>query len=428
MHDVSTVTGAVKTRRRWATGGLLGLVIVVNYLDRGNLSIALPVIRHDWSLSNLQVGIILSAFQWTYAFANVPMGWAVDRFGPRRVIIAAGLAWTLAAAATGLATGLAALVGLRAFLGLAESPMFPAGIKVVDSWFPHREKAVAVASFEVAVQIGLAVAPILAALLIVSLGWRLMFAAIGALSVLPLLIWFFAYREPENDPALNPEERLLIMSGRKQTVSAPPSFAEWRGLFTQHQTWAMIAGGLSFAGMQSFYAWLPIYLHQTRHFSLVKAGSSVSLLGLAGIAGVITGALLSDLAIRRGWQVLAARRLLVVTGSLLGAAAIAATALLQGSGAMLAAIAVGSLAGGLAAASWWALVPAVAPNDRLVASLGSLQNGGAFLGAAVGPLLIGWLLDHGYDFHTILAVSAGFALLGAVIYGVVLRRPIEAYS
>jgi ACS family glucarate transporter-like MFS transporter len=218
------------------------------------------------------------------------------------------------------------------------------------------------------------------------------------------------------------------MSGRKQHDAAPPSFAEWRRLFAHLQTWAMMAGGVSFAGMQSFYAWLPIYLHQTRGFSLVKAGGSVSLLGLASIFGVVTGALLSDHAIRRGWQVLAARRLLVVSGSLLGAAAIGATAFLQGSGAMLAAIAVGSLAGGLAAASWWALVPAVAPNDRLVASLGSLQNGGAFLGAAAGPLLIGWLLDHGYDFHAVLAASAGFALLGAAIYGIVLRNPIREYS
>jgi len=425
MHDLSTLPIAVKTKRRWAIGSLLGLVIVVNYLDRGNLSIALPVIKHDWSLGNLQVGIILSAFQWTYAFANVPAGWAVDRFGPRRVIIVAGLAWTLSAAATGLATGLAGLVAARAFLGLAESPMFPAGIKVVDSWFPHREKAVAVASFEVAVQIGMAGAPILGALLIASFGWRLMFVAIGALSLIPLLIWYIAYRQPENDHALQADERVLIMSGRKQNEAVPPSLAEWRGLFTHVQTWAMIAGGLSFAGMQSFYAWLPIYLHQTRHFSLVKAGGSVSLLSVAGIVGVVTGALLSDLAIRRGWQVLAARRLLVVAGSLLGAAAIAATAFLQGSNAMLCAIAIGSFASGLAAASWWALVPAVAPNDRLVASLGSLQNGGAFLGAAVGPLLIGWLLDHGYDFHAVLAASAGFALLGAVIYGIVLRKPIR---
>jgi MFS family permease len=424
MHDLTTIAGTVNTRRRWTTGGLLGLLIVVNYLDRGNLNIALPAIRHDWSLTNFQVGMILSAFQWTYAFANVPMGWAVDRFGPRRVIIAAGLAWTVSAAATGISTGLAGLVAVRAALGLAESPMFPAGIKVVDSWFPHREKAGAVALFEVAVQIGLAAAPILGALLVVRFGWRLMFVIIGALSIIPLLIWVRSYRQPEQDSALHPDELVLILSGRKQRVPKPPRLSEWRGLFTHVQTWAMIAGGVSFAGMQSFYAWLPIYLHQTRHFSLVKAGGSVSLLSLAAMIGIITGALLSDLAIRRGWEVLAARRLLVVAGSLLGAAAIAATAFLQGSGAMLAAIAVGSLAGGLAAASWWALVPAVAPNDRLVASLGALQNGGAFLGAAVAPLLVGWLLDHGYDFHTVLVVSAGFALLGAAIYGMALRRPI----
>jgi len=412
------------TNRRWTTGGLLALLIVFNHLDRWNLSIAIPSIRRDLSLTNLQFGMILAAFQWSYAVSNVPMGLIVDRFGPRRVVAAAGLAWTFCAAVTGAMTSLLGLIAVRACLGVAESPIFPAGIKVVDAWFPNREKAAAVAMYEVAVQIGMTGAPLLGALLLVRLGWRLMFVSVALLSLVPLLIWFLRYRQPEDDVALKTDERALILAARDMTRSAPPSFAAWGSLFTHFQTWAMIAGGISYAGMMSFYLWLPIYLQQTRHFSIVRAGGSMALLGLIGIAGVTSGAFLSDFLIRLGCQVLAARRLLVTGGAMLGGLAIGCTAFFQGDTAMLVAIGAGSFASGLMSASWWALVPAIAPDARLVASLGSLQNGGAYLGAAIAPLVIGRLLDIGFNFHAVLAISAAFAALCATIYGIALRSPI----
>jgi sugar phosphate permease len=425
MGDVSRIRHAKSTWRRWTIAGLLVMTIIVNYLDRGNLSIAMPTIRHDLSLDDQQMGLVLSAFQWTYAIAIVPMGLVVDRIGPRRAVIAAGLAWTLCAAATGLARNLTGLVLFRACLGLAEAPTFPAAIKVVDSWFPNREKALSVAMYEVAVQVGSAGAPLLGALLISRLSWRFMFVTMGLLSLVPLLIWFLRYRQPEDDPLLEPEERRLIMSGRTNERTEATSFAEWRSLFRHRQTWTMIAGGLSFSGMYGFYLWLPIYLQQTRHFSLLRAGGSMSLLGLAGITGVVTGAFLSDLLIRRGFDVLVARCAVIAGAALLGATTIAGAAVFHSNLALLAAIAIDMFACSMISAPWWALVPVVSPSARLVASLGSLQNGGSFLGAAISPLAIGWLLDHGFDFKAVLALSAGFALSTAVIYGAVLRNPIK---
>jgi sugar phosphate permease len=428
MTALLTKLRVTKTSRRWTTGGLLALLIIVNQLDRGNLSIAIPSIRKDLPLTNLQVGMILGAFQWTYAISNIPMGLIVDRFGPRRVVAFAGLVWTLCAAATGLMTSLVGLVAMRACLGVSESPIFPAGIKVVDAWFPNTEKAAAVAMYEVAVQIGMTGAPLLGALLVVQLGWRTMFVAVALLSLVPLLFWFLRYRRPEEDGLLAPEERALILAGRETTVAAPPSVGEWGNLFRYVQTWAMMAGGFSYAGMMAFYLWLPIYLQQTRHFSIMRAGGSLALLGLVGIAGVTSGALLSDFLIRRGLQVLAARRLLVTGGALLGGAAITYTAFYQSDATMLIAIGVGSFASGLMSASWWALVPAIAPDRRLVASLGSLQNGGAYLGAAIAPLVIGKLLDTGFTFHAVLAISSAFAAVCAVIYGILLRDPMEPHN
>ncbi len=424
MHDIVPPPHAVTTNRRWAVGTLLSLLIMVNYMERGNLTIAIPVIKHSLKLDNLQAGMILAAFQGVYAFSNVPMGWIVDRFGPRRVIMFAGTAWTFCAAATGLANSLVALMIIRACLGVSESPIFPAGIKVVDSWFPNREKARAIAMYEVAGQIGVASGPLLGAIFILSLGWHLMFVAMASLGVLPVAIWFIFYRQPENDSRLKNEERALIMAERKQSRLDPASISEWFGLFTYPQSWLLFFGGMSFAGWQGFYLWLPIYLREARHFSLVHAGGSVSLLSLGGIAGLIVGSLFSDQLIRRGRQPLSARRITIVLGALLGGAAISCTAFFQSDAGLLTTLAIGSFAGGSITASWWSLVPVVAPNPRLVASLGSMQNSGIMVGSSILPVVIGGLLDHGYNFYVIISVSAAFSLLSATIYGVLLRKPI----
>jgi len=405
---------------------LLSWIIIVDLFARSNLGIAIPTIRHQFSLTNLQVGTIFSAFQLAYALSHVPMGLIVDRFGVRRVILFAGLAWTVFAAATGLVTSLATLLAMRVGLGITESPVFPAGIKIVDAWFPNREKALAVATYEVAVQIGFAGAPLLGALILVNIGWRQMFVAMALLSLIPLAIWFFYYKQPENDEKLTTAERDLIMTGRTDTSNTPPKLSEWFALFTQIQPWGMVAGGVSNAMLMGAYLWLPIYLQQSRHFSVVHAGGSLSLFGLAGIAGVIAGALLSDRLINRGGEVLASRRKVLVLALLLASAAITCTTLFQSNAAMLITISIGYFGTGLGTAPAWALVPAISPNPKLVASLGSLQNGGWQLGLAISPLAIGWLLDHGFEFHFILGISAGFAVLSALIYGALLRSPMRS--
>jgi sugar phosphate permease len=187
----------------------------------------------------------------------------------------------------------------------------------------------------------------------------------------------------------------------------------------------MIVGAVCYAMMSGFYLWLPIYLQQWRHFSVLHAGGSISMFGLAGIIGVILGALLSDRLIAGGMPVLAARRMVVVGSILFAGSAILCTAIFQSNLAMLVTITVGSFAMGLGTASAWALVPAVVPNAKLIASLGSLQNGAWQLGGAIAPLAIGALLDRGFNFHIILAFSAAFALLSALIYGFVLRTPMQ---
>ena len=104
---------------------VLGLAVILNYVDRANLATAAPLVQSELALSPAQIGLLLSSFFWVYAPAQVLAGWLVHRFDIR-IVLAAGLAlWALATLMTGLAAGFASILLLRLILGLGESVMFP---------------------------------------------------------------------------------------------------------------------------------------------------------------------------------------------------------------------------------------------------------------------------------------------------------------
>nr|WP_269110950.1 MFS transporter [Acetobacter senegalensis] len=424
METSTPVTAKRRSgHRRWFVCSQLALIIMVNYLDRGNLGVVLPQIQKEFALSNSQLGLVMSAFQWTYAFANVAMGFAVDFIGPRWLILIAGMGWTICAASTGIAQGLLGLVAARALLGLMESPMFPAGIRIVTTWFPDRERAVAISFYEIATSTGNLLAPLLAAILAQLFGWRVMFLTIAALTIPLLGFWAFFYREPEADPKLSRREYDYIQSGISQSgMGRRPGITQWLFLLTQWRTWIMITGGMSLAGTQSFLLWLPNYLQLVQHFSLLEVGKTLSVFGLFHIAGIILGSFLSDRLVRRNVPVLRARTLVLSAGAFCGGIMLAFVALTSSLPPLLVLVSSGYFFLGIGVTSWWALVPVAAPRAELVASLGSLQNGGLFLGMALSPLLSGWLLDHGYGYGVLMVFSSAFGAMAAVLYGYVLPR------
>ncbi len=414
---------------RWAIIGVITLLTVTNYLDRGNLSVAAPLIERDLGVDNTAMGIVLSAFIWPYALMNLPTGWLIDRFGARALITIAAALWSVIATLTGFMRGISGFVALRVGLGISEAPLFPGALKATNAWFPDHERAAATSVYIAATQVGLAIAPPIATALMLAFGWPAMFIIMGLFGFAALALWLAIYREPDDHARVHPEELAYIRAGQRRRAAAarPPaervSAAEWMGLFRYGSIWTMIVGGFCLQYVFWFYiAWLPTYLERTHHFTIHRAGLVAAAPFVAGAVAVLLGGTVSDMLVRRGVEAFTARRVTITAGALLTAAAMIATAFSTNAGLAVVLLTIGMFTYSLSSAPYWALATDVVQTPRLVASVGSIQNFGGFFGGACAPIVTGIIVDRSGSFLLAILLTGVLALVSAVMYGIVLRR------
>ena len=245
----------------------------LNYVDRATLSIANPLIRQDLGLSIADMGLLLSAFLWAYAFCQLPGGALTDRIGPRRLLGIGLLVWSLAQGLAGMVGSFWQFVIARVFLGAGEAPMFSGAARVVRDWWNVRDRALPTGIWNCSSSLGPTIAPPLLTVLMLTLGWRWMFVLMGVFGVLIAIAWFGIYREVE-EVALSGEEAHHLTEGEEER---PPdqhvTFAEWGRLFRFRVTWGLILGFFGIVYMVwLFQAWLPGYLEMQRHMSIRATG------------------------------------------------------------------------------------------------------------------------------------------------------------
>ncbi|MCQ6246381.1 MFS transporter [Streptomyces malaysiensis] len=419
---------------RWAVIGAITVLTITNYLDRGNLSVAAPLIADDLGFSNTETGLILSAFIWPYAIMNLPAGWAVDRWGPRLLMtLAAGL-WSVAGALTGAARSVSVFLGLRVVLGVAEAPLFPGALKATSEWFPEHEKARATSIYIAATQVGLAIAPPITTALMIAFGWQLMFVIVGLLGFVGVIGWMAVYRRPEDHPRLSAEERIYIekdrgeRADRQEQRAGQPTVSgsaggDWARLFRYPTIWAMMLGAFCLQYVFWFYiTWLPGYLESAQHFSITTAGLVSALPYVAGGIAVIIGGRFSDMLVKRGMLAMHARRRTIAGGALLTGLALLGTAFSNGPVAAVTMLTLGMFAYSLTTASYWALAADVVSTDRLVGSVGSIQNFAGFLGGAFAPIATGMIVDRFGGFVPALIIAAALLVVTSVMYGGFVNR------
>ena len=159
-------------RRRWTIGVLLGVGILINYFDRVNISVAAPQLQQEFHLTPTDLGLLFSAFFWSYAILQVPVGMILDRFGVTNVSRIGAFLWGVASALVAFATGFGTIFGARVLLGVAEAPAFPANSKATGYWFPRGERATATAIFDAAAKFSNVIGVPLVAFAVVGFGWR----------------------------------------------------------------------------------------------------------------------------------------------------------------------------------------------------------------------------------------------------------------
>lgn len=418
---VLTAAERKTVRIRWFLVGFLILGGVVNYIDRSTLSVANTTIAEEFSLDAFQMGLLLSAFSWPYAIANLPAGYLVDKFGPKKMFAFAAGGWSLVTMITAAANSFGFLYAARVALGIAESPFFTSALKVNERWFNKSERALPVSLVNTGSQIANAIAPPLLTFLLLTMSWRGMFLIVGVLGIVIALVWVRIYR----DPTLK-EQSLIKGAEAEARVIASVEKVRWGQLFAHRNTWFMIIGAFGiFYTVWVYLTWLPSYLQTARGFSLADSGWLASLPFLCGIVGVIFGGWLSSRLVKRGVKTVLARKIPIVGGALLAAASVLPVAYVDNTPLAIALLSVGYFASQVPIGCLWTLASDIAPSNQ-VASLGAIQNFGGFIGAAVAPVVTGAILtatDGNYTF--VFLIGGVLLLVGALSYGLFVKEPVE---
>jgi ACS family D-galactonate transporter-like MFS transporter len=382
----------------WRIVTLLVLSVSINYIDRGNLSIAAPLLKDEMGISPSQLGILLSSFFWTYAAFQIISGWLVDRFNVKWVMAAGFFFWSLATAATGQVKGFALLLVLRMALGIGESVAYPCYSKILASHFAEHQRGLANALIDAGTKCGPALGTLLGGVLIAHFGWRPFFIVLGLGSMLWLPPWF----------RWMPQGHHLAARVSRQV----PSMAE---ILSKRAAWATFAG--HFCANYFWYfllTWLPFYLVREQHFSLKLMATIASLAYFVTAAASAATGWISDHLIAAGATPTRVRK--TCTGAGLGfATVVLAVTLVPDPTLSIVLLMTACVSYGVYASSHWAITQTIAGPDAAGKWTG-MQNFVANLAGVAAPVITGFVVDRNSQFFWAFAVTAAVVLAGASIY------------
>ena len=299
---------------RWWIGGILFASTVINYIDRQTLSILAPYLKQEYHWTNTDYANIAIAFRVAYTIGQTVCGRLMDRVGTRRGLTISVIWYSTVSLMTSLASSISSFAVFRFLLGAGESANWPGASKAVSEWFPKRDRALAAAFYDSGSSVGGAVAPFLILPLYLRWGWRVAFAVPGVLGFLWLLVWRRMYHLPRQHPNISDRERQMILAESGEAEISPTPRPRLRDLLKLPQTWGtIISKGLTDPVWFFITDWFPIYL-VAKGISLGSGLIAVWIPFLAADLGNFFGGAASGYLIRRGWQLGAARKALVVFG------------------------------------------------------------------------------------------------------------------
>ncbi len=422
MSATMEATPKVKSIQRTALA-MLVVAGAVNYIDRATLAVANPLIREELGLSISQMGYLLSAFLWSYAFSQLPTGAMVDKLGPRRLLTIGLSLWSLAQLLGGLVHSFTQFFTARLLLGVGEAPQFPTGARVVRDWFNPRDRGLATGIFNCASTLGTAIALPLLTFLMLSFGWRATFVIMGVAGLLVAAVWFTLYRDPQN-VALTADETAYRTEGDPPGQRTEVSFREWKLLFRFRTTWGMILGYFGCIYLTWIYsAWLPGYLEIERHMSVKATGIAAAIPFACGVVGGVLGGYLADVLVRRGVSPVNSRKYPAALALLGTSACTLAAAYVTSNTLAVMFISASLFLVYVTSTCAWALSSVAAPTN-CTASIGAMQNFGGYLGGALAPTVTGLIVQSTGSFVLALVVGAVIGVASAASYLFVVRDPI----
>ena len=422
---MTAMTTALRIPRvRWGIGALLGAGVLINYFDRINLSVGAPQLQQEFGLTDGELGWLFSGFFWSYALLQIPSGMILDRFGVTAVYRVSSFLWSLTSAMTALAGGFGGVLAARLLLGVAEGPGFPASAKATGYWFPRGERAMATSIFDAAAKFANVIGVPLVALAIVQFGWRWGFGITGILSFLYFLAFLIVYRDPSRHPRLSSVERDYIRAGGA-TPEGPAESGEVAMLgylLRNRKVWGLTIGFSAYGySFYLFLTWLPNYLVQSMHMSILKSAGFTAIPWIcATVAGLGVGGWLSDHLIARGYEETPVRKTVLVVGMLLGLAVFGATVTTN---PVWAIVWISVALSGLAAASpvGWSIPSLIAPRGG-TGTIGGIMNFLNNMMGVVAPVTTGYIVGATGSFVGAFLAAGIVLVIGIVAYVFILGR------
>jgi MFS transporter, ACS family, D-galactonate transporter len=409
------------SQRRFFIAAMLFVSVVINYLDRSNISIVGPQLSSALHLTPVKLGVVLSGFGWTYFAFQIPCGWLVDRIHPRYLFAGILSLWSLATLSLGLAAGFASLLLLRLTVGAFEAPSYPINNRVATTWFGEDERAGAIAFYTSGQYVGLGFLTPLLTWIDATYGWRAVFAVTGGIGLTWAIVWFLVYRDPGQFRGVNQAEVDRIrrnggipdLSQRIEQRRKSFAWADWKAVLGQRRLWGIYIGQFGLNATQYFFlTWFPTYMVTYRHVNFAKSGWLQALPFLAGFAGVLLGGASSNAMLRRGISLTLARKVPIIAGMLLSCSIVLAN-YVHTPLAISACLALAFFGTGFGSITW-SLVSAMAP-EHLIGLTSGVFNFVGNLAAVVVPLTVGFLIK-GNEFTRPLTAVSLMTLAGACSY------------
>lgn len=412
-------TGRNKFKMRYVILALVFVNIVINYMDRTNVSIAMPELSKELNLSTVQQGLIFSAFGWIYAAMQVPGGIMLDKFGSRIMYFISLFGWSLMTIFQAATHSFGQLLGLRLGVGFFESPVMPANNRAISYWFPEDERGTAIGIYSSAQFLGLAFSMPILYLIHNSIGWRGLFIVTGVIGIVWSFVWYVLYSDPQKNKWVSQYELDYIkergavfeteVSEKKKSKLTKGNLKK---LFTKKLIGIYI-GQFAISGTFWFFlTWFPSYLTEEKGLSLSKTGFLSSIPYLSAFVGVILAGIISDKLSKQGFSKSLSRKIPVISGLLL-------TLLIMGANfttnpyLIITFMSIAFFGNGLATITW-VFVTLLSPKELLGLAGGIFNLCGA-LSSIVIPIVIGFLVAGG-NFSYALIFIAFIAFLGALSY------------
>lgn len=387
---------------------MLCAMYFITYLDRVNVSTAAAGFGKEFGLSNIQIGLVFSAFAYPYFVFQIIGGWVSDRFGAKKTLLFCGTLWAIGTISTGLASGLASLVAARLLLGLGEGATFPAATSAMSRWVAKEKRGFAQGITHASARIGNAVAPGAIVVIMAVYGWREAFYISGVISLLWVALWAMTYTEhPKDHPRITKEELDALPLPK---IKAP--YVPWLALFKRMMPVTIVYFCYGWT-LWLFLSWIPQYFLHSYHLDLKKSAIFSSTVFFAGVIGDTLGGIVTDkvyartgnLAKSRGWMVsICMFFALISLIPLMFTHNLSLSIVCLASGFFFAEVTIGPM---------WSIPMDVAPQYSGTAS-GMMNTGSAFA-AIISPVFSGFLIDRFGSWDLPFLVSMILMGLGVVL-------------